>query len=368
MNLSDLGWNDFFSSHFAEYKDDNVIPARVISEHRERYIILCEKGEFDGRITGKLRYNADLRSDFPAVGDWVTAAIRNNEKLAAIHTIIPRKSCFSRKAVLAGGFKGGPGKTDEQVLAANIDTLFIVAGLDGEHNIRRIERYVTAAWDSGASPVIILNKTDLCNSVEDLTRKTSETIFGVDIHPISAVNGLGFNAFENYLKPGKTAAFLGSSGVGKSTIINRLLGSEQLKTSAVREYDKRGRHTTTHRELIILPSGGIVIDTPGMREFQAWDNKSGLETTFSDIEELITRCKFTDCAHQSEPGCAIKKALEDGTLDSARYDSYLKLQRELKILQVRKDHRARKIADEKWKQITINHRKRKKFHKKNRLK
>jgi ribosome biogenesis GTPase len=234
------------------------------------------------------------------------------------------------------------GKTDEQVLAANIDTVFLVSGLDGDYNVRRLERYVTVAWDSGAVPVIVLNKADLRDDIEEVVEEVESVAFGVPVLALSAAENTGMEQLTEYIKPGKTAAFLGSSGVGKSTLINRLLGEEKLKTTEVREDDQRGRHTTTHRELLLLPEGGIVIDTPGMRELQLWADDEGLSRTFPDIEALFEQCRFRDCTHNSEPGCAVKQALDDGSLDRKRYQNYLKLQKELKHLSTRKDIKAQR--------------------------
>ena len=337
MNIENLGWNDFFRVNFERYSTDGLIPARVSLEHKNIYRVLSEAGEFLAEVSGKFRHDTQLRSDFPAVGDWVTIAPRPSENRATIHQLLPRRSSFSRKAVLSGGMPDTGGKTDEQVLAANIDTVFLVTGLDGDYNIRRVERYVTVAWDSGAVPVIVLNKADICDNIGDVIEEVGSVAFGVPVLALSAAENTGMEQLNEYIEAGKTAAFLGSSGVGKSTLINRLLGEEKMKVTAVREDDQRGRHTTTHRELLLLPDGGIVIDTPGMRELQLWTDDEGLSRTFPDVEELIEQCRFRDCTHNNEPGCAVKRALEDGSLDGKRYQNYLKLQKELKHLSIRKD-------------------------------
>jgi len=226
--------------------------------------------------------------------------------------------------------------TEEQVLSANIDTAFIVSGLDGEYNLRRLERYVSVAWDSGTSPVVLLNKSDLRHDVDEIVSEVESTIIGVPVHSVSALIADSLEILNDYFGKGKTVSFLGSSGVGKSTIINSLLGYDRQKTGEVRESDSRGRHTTTYRELIALPEGGVLIDTPGMREIEIWGEQDGLSKAFDDIEELATRCRFNDCGHGSEPGCAVKEALDSGELDSARYQNYLKLQKELRRLALRK--------------------------------
>ncbi len=341
MNLKKLGWNPFFESHFEQHGDPGLRPARVLCEHRNLYEVASTEGAIMAEVTGNLRHKANSRADFPTVGDWVAIADAPGGERAVIHTVLPRKSVFSRKAVLGNSKAGQAGAlADEQVLAANIDYAFLVTGLDGNFNVRRIERYVAIGWDSGAQPVIILNKADLCDDLEERLAATEEVAIGVDVHAVSAARGEGFDALDPYLQEGRTVAFLGSSGVGKSTMINRLLGEDRQVVHDVREGDSRGRHTTTSRELVVLPEGGIVIDTPGLREIQAWSDSEGLSRTFGDIEGLIGKCRFSDCHHQSEPGCAVRAALEDGSLDAGRYRSYLKLQKELRHLEMRQDNQA----------------------------
>jgi ribosome biogenesis GTPase len=339
MNLSDLGWNSFFDKHFEQYKSRGLSALRVIQEHKEKYVVRDENTELAAEVSGKFRFNALSRSDFPAVGDWVAANKLSGENKAIIQALLPRKSNFSRKAVLAGGMPDTGGKTDQQVLAANIDTVFLVSGLDTDFNIRRIERYLATTWESGARPVVVLNKSDLCPDIDSKITEVESVALDVPIIAISAANNIGFEVINGYLKPGHTIALLGSSGVGKSTIINCLLGENRLKTRAVREYDNRGRHTTTHRELIVLPGGGIVIDTPGMREIQVWGDDRGLRQTFEDIEQLANLCQFSDCKHETEPGCAIKQALEDGSLDQKRYTNYIRLLKEQQSLALRKNQK-----------------------------
>ncbi|HEQ98456.1 MAG TPA: ribosome small subunit-dependent GTPase A [candidate division Zixibacteria bacterium] len=340
MNLSDIGWNDYFESLFHKYREKDLVPFRVSQEHKSRYVILGEAGELSAEISGKFRHEALGKSDFPAVGDWVAVSPRPDEGTGTIHAILPRKSAFSRK--VAGN------ETEAQVVAANIDTVFLVSGLDNEFNPRRIERYLTLAWECGASPVILLNKSDLCEDVEAKVSELDSISFGIPIVPISARNRTGLDDLRKSIGRGMTAAFLGSSGVGKSTIINGLLGYERQFVNEVREDDSRGRHTTTYRELIHLPGGGILVDTPGMREIQLWGDESGLSHVFDDIEAFASQCKYRDCSHNGEPGCAVEKALENGSLDKKRWSNYQKLQKELRFLAVRQDKKEARRQQREW--------------------
>ncbi|MBD2072172.1 ribosome small subunit-dependent GTPase A [Leptolyngbya sp. FACHB-671] len=348
MNLSELGWSDFFTHSFEAYRVQGYTVGRVALEHKQAYTLYAEQGELSATVSGKLRHQATAAEDFPAVGDWVVIRIRD-EGQATIHAILPRKSKFSRKTV--------GGKTQEQIVAANIDTVFLMAGLDHDFNLRRIERYLVLAWESGAIPVILLNKADLCDAVEERVLEVEEVAIAVPIVVLSAAQNQGLDALQPYLKPGQTSALLGSSGVGKSTLTNQLVGTAQQSVQPVRQGDSRGRHTTTHRELLLLPSGGCIIDTPGMREIQIWSEGAGLEETFTDIEALAEECRFRDCQHQQEPGCAVRQALEAGALDEQRFASFQKLQKELNYLIRKQDQRATLAEKEKWKQITKSLRK-----------
>ncbi len=341
MTLQDLGWNSFFEQHFQQLADKGVLPARVARESKGRYLVFAEGGEFSATVSGRFRHEASDYADFPSVGDWVAIKPRPGETQAIIHRLMPRRSTFSRRAVLAG-------KTEEQVLAANVDTVFLVNGMDGDFNLRRIERYVTIAWDSGATPVVVLNKSDLCDDIAAEVERVETTVFGVSVCAISAVDGLGLDLLDRYLTPGHTIAFLGSSGVGKSTIINRLLGQDRLRTGAVREFDNKGVHTTTYREMIILPSGAIVIDTPGMREIQIWSDEEGIDRSFGDIDDLALHCRFSDCQHHDQPGCAIQEAIASGDLDTKRFVNYMKLRKELHYLRVRQDQKAHRREVKAW--------------------
>ena len=278
-----------------------------------------------------MRDQALHREDLPAVGDWVAIQHLEDESRAVIHGVLPRKSKFIRKA--AGEI------IEIQILASNIETAFLVSGLDHDFNPRRLERFLTLTWDSGASPVILLNKTDICDDLEAKMAKIEEIAINAPIIPLSAENDEDLSALSEFLQNGETVVLLGSSGVGKSTIINRLLGKNVQAVQEVREDDSRGRHTTTHRELFVLDNGAMIIDTPGLREIQLWDSGDGLQETFEDVEELAANCRFRDCKHQNEPGCEVKKALLNGELSRERYESYQKLQKELAYIDRLQDQR-----------------------------
>lgn len=341
-NLVKLGWHPFFDRHFEMYRSDGFAPARVARENRSNYQIYSEVGELTAELSGKFRFHAGEKGHLPAVGDWVVAGVRPDEGRATIHALLPRRSAFSRKGVTPNT------RVEQQVLAANVDYVFLVSGLDHDFNLRRIERYVATAWDSGAAPVILLNKADLCQTLDSHIERVASIAVGVPVHPVSAIQNEGLEALDQYLSEGKTVAFLGSSGVGKSSIINRFIGEERMKVNSVRDWDSHGRHTTTHRELIILPRGGIVIDTPGMREIQTWGDKDGLGRTFEDIEFLASQCRFTDCRHQTEPGCAVREGIENGAVDPGRLKNYIKQQKELKHMARRIDSQTARRETRQW--------------------
>lgn len=344
--LKELGWDSSFQEQFQLIKVPGSVPGRVVSESRGSYQVNSQYGELTAKIAGKMRYQAEEKKTYPAVGDWVVIRPLVNENKATIHSVLPRRSKFSRK--VAGE------RTEEQVVSANVDTIFIVSGLDGgrNFNLRRIERYLTLGWSSGATPVIVLNKVDLCPNVSVFTQLVEEIAPGISIHPVSAKERIGLEALRNYLIQGHTVAFLGSSGVGKSALINALLGTEKQEIGEVREDDRMGRHTTTRRELILLPAGGMMIDTPGMREIQMWTGEDDLQDTFYDVETLAKGCRFNDCSHNAESGCAVKEAIDNGDLDPARLESYRKLQNELTYLASREEDSTRLYEKVKWKKIS----------------
>jgi ribosome biogenesis GTPase len=351
--LFELGWDPFYQQAFEVLSNPDLIPARIISQHKNSFRVLTEKGEFEAVISGKLFFSGQSAT-YPAVGDWVAVRPPAGGDIAPIEELLPRKSQFSRLAAGGNGRRGG-GITAQQIVAANIDRIFIVSAMDNGRgfNLRRLERYLTLSWNSGASPVLVLNKADLCPDIDAVLLEVEAIAQGVPILPVSALQKQGLDLVRGQIGPGLTAAFIGPSGVGKSSIINSLLGSETLKVNLVRESDAAGHHTTTHRELFVLPGGGAVIDTPGMRELQLWSDEESLDDTFPEIQALADQCRFTNCSHDSEPDCAVRQALEDGSLDQDRFNSYLKLQKELHYLDARQNGRVRIEEKARWRKISL---------------
>lgn len=341
--LEQYGWKAWFAAAFTEHAAAGRVPGRVVLEHTHIYRVATAGGEMLARVSGRLRHRAESRPDFPAVGDWlVVEPIDDSE--ARIHAVLPRFSRFSRRA--AGD------ATEEQVVAANIDTVFLIGGLDGDFNPRRIERYLVVAWESGATPVVVLNKADLVDDPARHVEEVQAVAPGVDVHAVTTRRPESLEALRPYLGVGRTAALLGSSGVGKSTIVNRLVGHDLLRTQDVRITDSRGRHTSTARQMVLLETGGILIDTPGMRELQLWDSGESMGDAFADIEALAAACRFRDCRHAKEPGCAVRAAVAAGELPAIRFESFQKLAAEREHQSKQLDARA--LLDDKRRAKTMS--------------
>lgn len=323
MNLEDLGYNDFFEKFREENERNGFETARVIAEHRERYVVKTTNGEFDAEITGNLRYNAESREDFPAVGDWVAISAFDSE-FAVIHKVFPRQSVIKRQAVGQSG--------DVQIIAVNIDFAFLVQAVDRDFSINRLERYLTICNSSNVKPLILLTKTDLIDDVRlaEILESVKQRIDDVNVIAVSNETQSGYDDVKAVIEKGKTYCMLGSSGVGKSTLLNNLSGKALMKTDSISESTNRGKHVTTHRELILLESGGLLIDNPGMREVGIADSEGGLEITFDKIFELAENCKFKDCTHTLETGCAVLESVENGEIEKDSYDNFMKMEKERK--------------------------------------
>ncbi len=329
--LTSYGWSDRLQDDFAPFAAQGFTAGRIIVQQRGGYRVITETGEMEARASGALM-KATADAGRPTAGDWVALEARPGETTALVHHLLPRATAFIRKA---SGPRGG-----SQVVAANVDVAFLVASLNGDLNLRRLERYLATTYESGAQPVIVLTKADLAPDAAERAAEVRAIAFEAPVLTISSKTGEGLEAVLAALAPGRTAVLLGSSGAGKSTLLNALAGEERMDTGAIREGDDRGRHTTTHREIVLLPSGGLILDTPGMRELGLWEAESGVAAAFEDVEAFAGACRFSDCRHGREPGCAVQAAIADGTLPEKRWLAYQKLQAELAYEHRREDPRA----------------------------
>ncbi len=357
IQLTDYGYSHFFESQFATLcpPEGGLIPARITEIHRESCKVITQYGELDAKLKGTLQYELQSTYNVPAVGDF--ALVRPNENGPALLVrLLGRKSKFSRTD-FSGHAVEYVKTVLEQVVASNFDYVFILTSLNKNFNLKRIERYLAASWQSGGIPVVILTKSDLAEDFSGQLRETERIASGACVFAVSAKTGYGLDRLAAFLKPGKTIVFLGSSGVGKSSLVNALAGEELMEVQAIREDDARGRHTTTHRQLIRLPSGVLVIETTGMRELGMWEVGEGLGETFSEIETLFEHCRFADCTHTREPGCAVRAALESGSLSQDRWDNYLSLRREARFSNDKSGYLREK--DRFFKQVSVNSRKNK---------
>jgi ribosome biogenesis GTPase / thiamine phosphate phosphatase len=342
--IENYGYTEFYKAQEGMFdsKEKGLIPGRIIEVQREQYKIITDEGESAAKLKGSLFYNEAVASTYPAVGDFVLVK-HNPYGEDIIYHVLERKSKFSRLDSF---------NEIEQIVATNFDCVFIMTSLNNDFNIKKVERYLTTAWQSGAVPVIVLTKADLCSDYNAYMEQIEQIAFGVSIVPISSVTREGLEKLEQFIKPSSTVVFLGSSGVGKSSLVNTIAGEEIMKVNDIREDDSKGRHTTTHRQLIMLKNGSMIIDTPGMRELGMWNVSEGLDTAFTDIEELSRECKFSDCSHENEPGCAVKKALESGELSIKRWESYLKLKKEIKFAELKESVDMRLKEKARWKSLS----------------
>ena len=339
--LAAYGWSSYFAQHLGE---DGCVPARVVSEQRGQYWAVTLSGELPVELSGRFRFEAAAPSELPAVGDWLAVRLSPDNRMGLAIRVLPRRSVIAR---------GAAGRTtQEQVLAANVDTAFLVTTADRDFNPRRMERYLSMIWSGGAQPVVLLNKIDLCPDHSGLTAQIRLAFPGVEVHALSALYQRGLDSLGTYLEPSRTVVMLGSSGVGKSTLLNRLVGHTLQRLGEVRATDQRGRHTTSARQMFLLTSGGLLIDTPGLRELRLWDAAPGLSRTFADIGVLSARCRFRDCRHLDEPECAVLEALHGGALDRSHYDNYIKLLKEQDYQNRRENPAVNSRTKKRWKSIT----------------
>jgi ribosome biogenesis GTPase len=318
--IEQYGWSDTLRLAFEPHARAGHIPGRIIVQQREAHLVATAGGNLSARLSGRLRHEA-REAGHPAAGDWVALAAKAGEDRATIHAVLPRRTAFVRRAA--------DSVQTLQVIAANIDVVFVVSSMNADLNPRRLERFLAAAWQSGARPVVVLTKSDLCEQPESQAAEITTLAAGCPVLIVSARNGIGLGSLMDHIAPGETCVLIGSSGVGKSTLVNVLLGEERMATQDIRAADAQGRHTTSHRQLVLLPGGGLILDTPGIREVGLIDADEGLSMVFDDIERLAQNCRFRDCAHSSEPGCAVRGALDGGLLDLGRWAHFQKLSQEL---------------------------------------
>jgi ribosome biogenesis GTPase len=340
--IEQYGWSESLALAFEPHARAGHLPGRIVVQQRDAYLVATDDGELTAKVSGRLRHEA-REAGHPAVGDWVALSANLAERTATLHAVLPRRTAFVRRAA--------DSVQTAQVIAANIDVAFVVTSMNADLNPRRLERYLAAAWQSGARPVVLLTKSDLSDAPQALAAEITALAAGCPVLVVSARKGVGLDVLMEQVLPGETCVLIGSSGVGKSTLVNALLGEERMATQEIREADARGRHTTSHRQLVLLPGGGLILDTPGIREVGLIDADEGLAMAFDDIERLAETCRFRDCGHANEPGCAVRDALKTGALDPARWASFQKLGQELAAVE-RKDERVAKEV-ERRRQLTL---------------